>query len=552
MRLFSEMKVPDLERHRGKLLRIIAVRISFFLAILAITIIYQLRQATFFNTESLFPLYILLIIAFVLNALYLYYFDKTQRLWQPTAFLFGFDTIFVTALILITGAQQSIFLFLYLVNIILCGFVFQRKGALIASLFTSACFSLILILGPELQGQTLYYAVGLNNLAFFSVAGLSGYLSEQLNFIGTELNIKKRDIQALQDINKIIVENISSGLITVAPDGHVLLSNKSGLRILGVSDILGRDIDEVIPGIRQVINSKDARLERRHTLPNGERVILGMTISPLTNEEKVVSGYIIIFQDLTEIVRLESAMRRQEKLAAVGKLAAGIAHEIRNPLASISGSIELLRTLLHLTTPEQNKLMEIMLKEIDRLNSLITEFLEFVRPGEKKLDVCQVDPILNEVMDMMKVNTNLPQHVKQVRRLGARSAIVSGDKNKLKQVFLNLAINAYQAMAETREAVLTVETNVKEEKLYVHFRDTGHGMSEQTQKRLFEPFFTTKAKGTGLGLATVHKILEIHEAEIFVESHEDKGTEFTIRFNELITEANRGGANRYEGQNTGS
>ena len=192
----------------------------------------------------------MLIVAFTLNAFYLYFFEETQKLWQPTAFLFGFDAIFVTALILITGAQQSIFLFLYLVNIILCGFVFQRKGAFSSPLFTSACFSLILVLAPEIQGQTLFFAVGLNNLAFFCVAALSGYLSEQLNFISAELNIKKRDIQALQDINKIIVENISSGLITVSSDYHVLLSNKSALKILGETDLIGQDIDTVIPGMK--------------------------------------------------------------------------------------------------------------------------------------------------------------------------------------------------------------------------------------------------------------------------------------------------------------
>ena len=153
---------------------------------------------------------------------------------------------------------------------------------------------------------------------------------------------------------------------------------------------------------------------------------------------------------------------------------------------------------------------------------------------------------------MMKVNTSLPQHIQQKRLLQA-SAYVAGDRNKLKQVFLNLAINAYQAMIDLKDGTLTVETFVKEASLYIKFKDTGHGMSEQTQKRLFEPFFTTKAKGTGLGLATVHKILELHDAKIFVESHEDKGTEFTIRFNELIKQGmNRPGESDYEGQNTGS
>jgi len=545
----GQMKIPDLDRHRGKVLLITGVRVIFFLAILVISILFQLRQSTFFNTESIFPLFAILFIEFILNTIYLSFFERAQKLWQPTAVLFIVDAVFITALILITGVQQSIFLFLYLVNIILAGFVFQRRGAFFLALFTSACFSFILILGPEIEGQTLYFAVGLNNLAFFCVAALSGYLSEQLNFVGTELVIKKRDIKALTDLNKIIVENISSGLITVTSDFRVLLCNKSAGKILGLTKLVDKNLDEIFPNITSTLAKiKGNRLERKYTLPDGERLILGMSVSPLLDEGGLPNGYIIRFQDLTEIVRLEGAMRRQEKLAAVGKLAAGIAHEIRNPLASISGSIELLQSLLNLKGGDEGKLMDIMLKEISRLNQLITEFLEFVRPTERNLDPCHVDTILNEVLDMTKVNTSLKQNVIQKRDLHAPKSYVAGDKNKLKQVFLNLVINAYQAMGESPNAVLKVETKSDGEFLTVKFKDTGSGMSDQTMRRLFEPFFTTKPKGTGLGLATVHKILEIHDAKIFVESHEGQGTEFTIQFHQEIKE----GANQYEGQNTGS
>ncbi|MDZ4677886.1 MAG: ATP-binding protein [Oligoflexia bacterium] len=558
---WKEMKIPDLEQHRGRTLLIIGVRIAFFLSILAITILYQIKLATFFNTESLFPFYTLLITAFLLNSVYLYFFEKTQRLWLPTAFLFVYDTIFITTLILITGMQQSIFLFLYLVNIILCSFVFQRKGAFLIALFTSLSFSVILVFGPELHGQTLYYAVGLNNLAFFSVAALSGYLSEQLNFMGNQLNLRTKDIKALKDINKIIVENINSGLITCTKNYEILLSNKSALKILGLSNITGLTIDEVFSGmklhIQQMMEKKskdhnlDSRLERRHVLPGGERLLLGLSISSLMSEDDQVDGYIIIFQDLTEILRLENTVRRQEKLAAVGKLAAGIAHEIRNPLASISGSIELLKDSVQLTTPDQVKLMDIALKEISRLNMFITEFLAFVRPEDRILDVCNVDNILNEVLDMIKLNKTLPQNILQVRDLKS-GIFISGDKNKLKQVFLNLVINAYQAMNNRDPAKLTVQTYVEEDVLIVKFRDVGHGMSDQTMKRLFEPFFTTKPKGTGLGLATVHKILEIHDAKIFVESHEGQGTEFTVQFHQVIKQSSHSSGDHNEGQNTGS
>ncbi|MBK9293251.1 MAG: PAS domain-containing protein [Oligoflexia bacterium] len=544
------IKLPDLEKNQGKVLLITAVRVLFYSAILLITVLYQLKQALFFNTESIFPLYTLLITAFLLNTLFLLFFNKAQKIWQATTFLFLYDTFFVTSLIYVTGVQNSIFLFLYLVNIILCGFIFQRKGAFLLALFTSSCFSFLLVFSPQIQGQTLYYAVGLNNIAFFAVAYLSGYLSEVLNFMGSEISTQKQDIKALKDLNKIIVENISSGLITLSQDYRIILFNQAAQRILGVNkSITGDNIDKYFNGMSEIIrlNSFEARLEMRYETPKAEKLILGFSITPLKNNDEL-NGYILIFQDLTEIIRLESAMRRQDKLAAVGKLAAGIAHEIRNPLASISGSIELLKTTLDIKSPEDKKLMEIMLREISRLNSLITEFLDFVRPDEKKMEVCDIDSILKEVLEVVKLNQSLPQNIKQSVSLNSHS-FIQGDKNKLKQVFLNLFINSYQAMQENSQGgVLQISSELKNSQVIVKIKDSGHGMSETTQRRLFEPFFTTKKKGTGLGLATAHKILETHDARIFVESHEGIGTEFTITFNYIIKE----GAKANESQNTGS
>ncbi len=542
--------LPDLDKNPNRVFFVAAVRVLFFTTILAITVLYQVKQKTFFNTESIIPLYMLLVSACLVNSIYLLFFDQFQKRWVATAFLFMFDTFFISGLIYITGVQQSIFLFLYLVNIVLCGFIFQRRGAFVVSLLTSVCFSFLLILEPDVQGQTLYFAVGLNNLAFFAVAYLSGYLSELLKFMGTEIKIQAQDIKALQDINKIIVENINSGLITISQEFEIVLINKAAKNILELDrDPTGLSIEKIFPGVTDIIlkKSSENRFERRYDTPKGERIILGFSISPLQADGIEADGFILIFQDLTEILRFEHAMRRQEKLAAVGKLAAGIAHEIRNPLASISGSIELLKTTVIVQEPDQQKLMDIMLREVTRLNSLITEFLDFVRPEERKMDVCDVDHILKETLEMLKYNHALPKGVEQKLDLQAKG-FVSGDKNKLKQVFLNLFINAYQAMPNDGNKTITVTSRIADRSLVIKIKDSGAGMSEQTQKRLFEPFFTTKPKGTGLGLATVHKILETHDAKIFVESHEGIGTEFTVQFNQIIRE----GAKQNEAKNTGS
>ena len=546
----SVLQFPDFDKNTNRVFMVAAVRVLFFTAILFITVLYQIKQKTFFNTESILPLYLILIFAFGINSAYLLNFERLMKNWQAPALLFTFDTAFISGLIYITGVQQSIFLFLYLVNIVLCGFIFQRKGAVLIALVTSACFSFLLILAPEVQGQTLYFAVGLNNLAFFAVAFLSGYLSEVLKFMGSEIKTQRADIRALQDINKIIVENINSGLITITNDFQIVLINKAAMDILDLSyNPTKHPIEKIFPGMKNIMinRSKENRFERSFDTVKGERIILGFSISPLKNSEGVPDGFILIFQDLTEVLRYETAMRRQEKLAAVGKLAAGIAHEIRNPLASISGSIELLKSTLVAQDRDQQKLMDIMLKEVTRLNSLITEFLDFVRPEERKMDICDVEGIIKETLEMLKFNKNLPNDIRHELRLQGKG-FVSGDKNKLKQVFLNLFINAYQAMQESPTKVMTISTENHDGSLRVKIKDSGEGMSEATLKRLFEPFFTTKPKGTGLGLATVHKILETHEAKIFVESHKGNGTEFTVQFNQIIRE----GANRNEGKNTGS
>jgi len=557
MKWLREVPIPDFERHRKKVLLMTAVRVGFYVVILGISLLFQIKQNQFFDTESFFPLYLLLITSFALNAIYLAFFNRATKLWQATAFLFAYDTVFITALILATGVQQSIFLFLYLVNIILCGFVFQRRGATTLALFTSACFSVLLILGPEIQGQTLYYAIGLNNLAFFAVAILSGYLSEQLNFMGVELTARKRDLKVLKDLNKVIVENMTAGLITVDIDNRIVLSNKAAHKILGHKAMVGLNIDQVFSNVSQLIREIDDRIrnkspmatrfERRYNSARGDKLTLGFSISPLLDAEDQLNGHIIIFQDLTDIAKLEAQMRRQEKLAAVGKLAAGIAHEIRNPLASISGSIELLKASLRSENRDEVKLMEIVLREIDRLNGLISEFLDFVRPEERKDTPCDINKILKEVLDMVKLNGKLNQSVTQEREFQA-TGFVPGDKNKLKQVFLNLVINAYQSMNQSKDAKLFVGSKTESDVLTVKIRDTGCGMNEGTLKRLFEPFFTTKPSGTGLGLATAHKILETHDARIFVESREGNGTEFTIQFNHIMTS----GAAGNESQNTGS
>jgi two-component system sensor histidine kinase PilS (NtrC family) len=258
-----------------------------------------------------------------------------------------------------------------------------------------------------------------------------------------------------------------------------------------------------------------------------ETAILGMTQSKIFSPELQTNLIIALFDDLTKLRQMEYDARQNEKLAAIGGLAAGIAHEIRNPLAGISGSIELLSQTVNDET--DRKLFRIILREIDRLNSLITEFLDYSRPETPPTDAVDLGSVLNEVLDSLKTNAQLRADIIQVREFSAGLKIL-GRREKLQQAFLNIIINSYQAMTDSTHPRLEVRTLTTDKEIELRIRDTGCGMSEGTKRKMFEPFHTTKIKGTGLGLAVTHKILEGHGAKVFVESEQGKGTEFVLTF----------------------
>ncbi len=529
----------DFSKSRTQMVIISAVRLGFHIVILAIILGFQALQPEFVNFEVLQPVYILMAIAFIINATYLVLLDEALDKWPVTAFLFFFESAFITGLIHFTGVSQSIFLFLYLVNIILCGFVFQRRGANILSLWTSALFSLLMIMGPELRGQALFFAVGLNNIAFFAVAGLAGYLSEQLDFMGRSLEAQGKDLRALRNLQTLIVDNMATGLITVDKQGICLQANRAAFEILDPipPELVGRHIETLMPGVmaefvkpaEEVGNAH--RVDWTYQSPMQGRLTLELVVSQLP-ADTALSGFIVTFHDLTRVRRLEFAMRQSEKMAAVGQLAAGIAHEIRNPLASMSGSIQLLESSFPNAESEERRLMRIVLREIDRLNNLITEFLDFVRPDIQRDDTVDLNSLLLDVLEMCKLNPLLRKGVVLVLDLKATRSI-KGNRDKLKQAILNIVINAYQAMndqSEIREPKLTIKTVDRNEAVVVTIADHGCGMDEVGLRKMFEPFHTTKPKGTGLGLAITHKIVESHAGRIFVESAKGVGTEFTLEF----------------------
>lgn len=511
-----------LQNNKNQGLMLEATRIGLFFLILLISVVSSVVQSGFINWEILGPFYAILAVAFGLHVVWLANWDKL--LTKPVLLFAGFvfDAIFISFLIYYSGVNQSLFLFLHLVNILLAGIACRGVGALTLALLTSIFFTTAALFAPEMKALNFFFLLALNNIAFFAVAGLSGYLSEQLQSVGKELSVTGLKLRSAQEFNQILIENIPTGMVSFLESGEIVTANEPAKTILARANLLGENWLKLFPAAKAESFRGDMKFYKGE-----DTAILGMTQSKIFSPELQTNLVIALFDDLTKLRQMEYDARQNEKLAAIGGLAAGIAHEIRNPLAGISGSIELLSQTVNDET--DRKLFKIILREIDRLNNLITEFLDYSRPETPPTDAVDLGSLLNEVLDSLKTNMQLRADVTQVREFSAGLKIL-GRREKLQQAFLNIVINSYQAMTEATEPRLEVRTLTTDKEIELRIRDSGCGMSESTKRKMFEPFHTTKIKGTGLGLAVTHKILEGHGAKVFVESEPGKGTEFVLTF----------------------
>ncbi|MBX7231404.1 MAG: PAS domain-containing protein [Bdellovibrionales bacterium] len=522
---------------RSKVLLLHGLRSSILVGIFFVILIFQSFQSSFLAPTLWLPVYLVLINLFLFNGLYFLFSEWCQERSWVHGFLFALDAVAVSLVLFFTGAQQSFFFFLFLIDILLAGLLFQRRGAFAQALWTSLLYSFLLLSTTPSGGGNIYLILLLNNLALFSVAYLSSNLSEQLQSMGTLLLKTENRLEQLTDLHQYVINNMGSGLITLDLEGRVIMANPVAKQILDSHNLESLNINQIFPemslntNVVQLHSQKRERqqLELEFINRHHEKLLIEADLSPLKNENSHKQGYVFIFQDRTEIKRLEKSLRQKEKLAAIGQLAAGIAHEIRNPLASISGSIQLMSSHPEKYPEEDIKLMKIVNREIDRLNGLITEFLDYVRPEEVKQQKINLNNIIHEVLEIIRFNEKIRKDVIQQINLRAKCDIV-GNRDKLKQAFLNIVLNAFQALENSPHPELIIETNDIMDRVVLTVKDNGEGMDEKTQSRLFEPFFTTKPKGTGLGLAVTHKILESHEAKTLIKSQKGRGTIFTIDF----------------------
>lgn len=536
-----------------KIKSLMVLRVLIISIFLGTIIIFQIKSG---QLPLIVPVTLLISATYLLTIVYslLLLLIKNLKLLSYLQ-LIG-DLLVESGVIYISGGIESPFPFLYILSIIAASIVLYRKGSYIIASAASILYGSLVnlefydIIHPltfygasaniSPLGEAVIYTVFLNISAFYLVAFLSGYLSEKLKKAGEELEEKSEDFVQLKTFHESVVKNMGSGLITADLNGRIVSLNRAGEGITGYSfdEVKGKSILSFfnLPPFTNdtTLIENPVYNEEIFTRKDGRRLHLGINISLLKDDKNTVRGTIAVFQDLTNIKEMEDRMLKNEKLAAIGRIAAGIAHEIRNPLASISGSIQVLKGEI---APDitNKKLMDIILRETERLNSIITEFLIYASPYKKNLQKCSIKELVNETIMLLKNSKECPSGINITTSFEAaspnnREIIINADPKQIKQVLWNLCLNSVQAMNGygTMKISVNGSTDNGDRKIGIIIEDTGRGIPEADLKKIFDPFFTTKEGGTGLGLATVLKIIESHNGIINVESKAGKGTTVKI------------------------
>jgi two-component system sensor histidine kinase PilS (NtrC family) len=550
--------MPPSERRR-RLVWLIAIRAIISTLLLGASLIVQINSP---GAVPLRPFYFLISLSYaltVVNALTLRWTDRHR--WLVDAHLVS-DVVVVSGFIAVTGGVTSFFALLYVLPIIAASTLQGRRGGLVIGALSSAIYGALVVLQywtslPFLAGglgqaevvlpppRVAQYTVGINIFAFLAVAALAGSLAESLRLAGASLARASKEIEDLQAFSQDIIDSLTSGLMTTDVSGRILSLNTAAEQITARSpaEVIDRNVSDVLQLPDEVTRAlasdlggeRSRRADFVYHTGDGRRIDLGLAVAHLIRPGGK-AGFLLTFQDVTGIRRLERDARTKLRLAAVGEMAAGIAHEIRNPLASMAGSVQVLRDELQLDE-EQAQLMDIVLRESTRLNETIRGFLAYARPQRTGVARLDLGKTVSDTALLLRNSADVkPDHRVDVETPD-EPLWYEADESQVRQILWNLATNGLRAMpgggrlrlaafadataqgvgpAAPRVAVLEVE-------------DEGVGIPPEELDGIFQPFHGTFARGSGLGLAIVHRIVEDYGGEIQVTSSVGKGTKFAVR-----------------------
>jgi two-component system sensor histidine kinase PilS (NtrC family) len=456
------------------------------------------------------------------------------------------DLGIVTVLVYGSGGPDSVFNFLYLVVIGASAFLLYRTGAVLVASIAAVLYGSVVqllsygILPPpplapvsDWGAARVRYNLAITVAGFYGVAFMVSYLSEKLRSARDELVLRQKALQRLQHLHGNVIATMSSGLMTTDAQQRVTFLNRAGGQLLGVDPArapgrllpeLGFRLPEGWDQIRELARGPETYRDEFEIERGDERRVLGYSLRLLKDAEGE-EGTLLLFQDLTDLKKLERQARFQSQLAAVGELAGGIAHEIRNPLASISGSVQVLSKELNVGSAER-RLMEIIVSESNRLSKILEDFLRFVRPQERRVADFDVAKTVIEVMDLFRLSDEVSDAHRIDVDVEPSSSMLSGDRDQIRQIVYNVAKNAVHAMSAG--GTLTVTGREEDAWYAIRFTDTGRGMSEEELSRLFTPFSTAFDGGTGLGMAIVRRIVEDHGGAIDAGSRPGEGTTVAV------------------------
>jgi two-component system sensor histidine kinase PilS (NtrC family) len=457
------------------------------------------------------------------------------------------DVLFVTVLILLTGGVLSPFPFTYLLAIINASVLHSRRESIYTASLCAILYGALLdfqyyghldifglsdssgeLFGPVYTLYNLFINIG----AFYLTAFLTGHLASRAEESEAALHEREIDFDELSRLNTAIVQNVGSSLVTVTPDARIRVFNPAAEKLVGtpLGQVYNARLAEVFPGLKQLVQTltEPSEGEFEHDR-KGEKLVCSFRSLPFFDAAGAMQGAIIDIRDVTRLKQLEDELKRADRLAAVGSMAARMAHEIRNPLAAVSGSVQLIAE--NVIAEADKPLLDIVLRETDRLNHLLAEFLAYARPPQPQISRILLGQLIDEQNAIMAADPLFAGVTVQSELQEGLELDV--DVGLFKQVLWNLCTNAAESMEgqgtlRIRARRVAGDRKGAKDGVLLRFSDSGAGMSEEVKERIFEPFFTTKTKGTGLGMATVYRIVDAHGGTITVSSAPGRGTTFAL------------------------
>jgi two-component system, NtrC family, sensor histidine kinase PilS len=523
---------------RRKIILMMTFRMVIIITLLGSALLIQLVSKTILPIN---PLYFIIFLTSFFTLIYAFAFNHTEKLQLLAYVQICGDVLVITLLLYFTGGVKSPFSFLYILVIITGSILLYRRGALFIAAISSISYGLLvdlLYLGfipyydlepseiLDITNRLIYYYIFIHFFGFLTTALLSSYLSERLRRTRTALQEMDEDLSDLKLLHQKIIDSMNTGLIITNLEGQINFVNEAGLSILGqpIQKVLGSSIQNLFHEPFPLDDFRELLLDRieRSLNKSGEIMLIGMKFSFLQSQKGTPYGLILIFQDITQVRRMEQQIRMQERMAALGTMAAGIAHEVRNPLAAIHGSVQMLKNELTLSE-DQGKLMDIMLTESMRLDHTIQNFLNYAKPKEVSRRMNDLKATVEDMLNFIQKSPDFKSTHHLLFSASPEDFVHEFDVNQVKQVIWNLSINALHAMPEGGDLRVNLQHD-PQGNVFLTFEDEGLGIDSERLESIFDPFQKSTTGGSGLGMAIVYRIIQDHLGQVLIKSKPGHGT----------------------------